>query len=61
VNGEEKVNGSMLEDFSPSVIPPKGIDDPSDEKPRDWVDQKKIPDPDAKKVRLIHPLVDFSS
>ncbi len=26
-------------------FPPKEIDDPTDKKPADWVDQKKIPDP----------------
>jgi calnexin len=42
-------NGSLLEDFSPSVNPEKEIDDKDDKKPDDWVDQARIPDPDATK------------
>ena len=49
INNEESAKGSLLEDFLPSVNPPKEIDDPTDKKPADWVDQAKIPDPDAKK------------
>ena len=30
--------------------PPKEIDDPEDKKPEDWVDEKRIPDPEAVKV-----------
>ena len=41
--------GSLFEDFEPSFLPPKEIDDPTDSKPADWVDEPKIPDPDAKK------------
>ncbi|KAL2133050.1 hypothetical protein VTI74DRAFT_2989 [Chaetomium olivicolor] len=48
-NGEEVKTGSLLEDFSPAVNPPKEIDDPKDKKPDDWVDEARIPDPDAKK------------
>ena len=44
--------GSLLEDFTPAVNPEKEIDDPDDQKPEDWVDTKRIPDPDAKKVGL---------
>lgn len=51
-NGETESLGNLLEDFTPEVNPPKEIDDPEDKKPEDWVDQKKIPDPDAKKVRI---------
>jgi hypothetical protein len=40
-----------LTDFNPPVNPPKEIDDPEDKKPEDWVDAKRIPDPDATKVR----------
>lgn len=42
--------GSLLEDFTPPVNPSKEIDDPTDSKPSTWVDEKKIPDPEAKKV-----------
>ncbi|KAJ0395922.1 hypothetical protein ATCC90586_000755 [Pythium insidiosum] len=41
--------GSILENFTPSVIPDKEIDDPNDSKPEDWVDEARIPDPDAVK------------
>ncbi len=49
-NGESHNRGSVLEDFTPAVNPPKEIDDPEDTKPEDWVDTKRIPDPDATKV-----------
>ncbi|EGO53734.1 hypothetical protein NEUTE1DRAFT_74601 [Neurospora tetrasperma FGSC 2508] len=48
-DGETVKEGSLLEDFVPSVNPEKEIDDPNDTKPEDWVDQARIPDPDAKK------------
>jgi hypothetical protein len=50
VNGEEQASGSLLEDFVPPVNPSKEIDDPEDKKPSDWVDTKRIPDPDASKA-----------
>merc|ERR1712196_508857 len=46
---ETKKSGSLLEDFDPPVNPPKQIDDPTDEKPEDWVDEAKIEDPEASK------------
>ncbi|KAI9728015.1 MAG: hypothetical protein M1828_005420 [Chrysothrix sp. TS-e1954] len=49
VNGEAVRNGTLLEDFSPSVNPEKEIDDPNDKKPSDWVEKAKIPDPEAQK------------
>ena len=49
VNGEAVRNGTLLEDFVPSVNPDKEIDDPNDKKPSDWVEKAKIPDPDAQK------------
>ncbi|KAK4319515.1 hypothetical protein Pmani_009553 [Petrolisthes manimaculis] len=42
-------SGSLLEDFSPPVNPPKEIDDPNDTMPEDWDEREKIPDPDATK------------
>ncbi len=42
-------NGSLLSDFSPPVNPPKMIDDVSDVKPEDWVDEAMIDDPTAVK------------
>lgn len=38
---------AAAEDFSPSVLPPAEIDDPTDIKPATWVDAKEIPDPTA--------------
>ncbi|KAG8219394.1 Calreticulin family-domain-containing protein [Butyriboletus roseoflavus] len=48
-NGKVETSGNLLEDFTPSVNPPKEIDDPEDMKPVDWVDIKKISDPAAVK------------
>lgn len=42
-------SGSLLEDFTPSVNPPKEIDDPEDFMPEDWDEREKIPDPEATK------------
>ena len=66
VNGQTEKTGSLLEDFDPPFNPPKEIDDPEDSKPEDWVDEEKIPDPDAKKVCtcisiLVRCETDFSS
>lgn len=49
IDGESTRNGTLLEDFSPSVNPPEEIDDPKDTKPEDWVDEARIADPEAKK------------
>jgi hypothetical protein len=49
INNEPVRNGSLLNDFTPSVNPPKEIDDVEDKKPADWVDEAKIPDPTASK------------
>ncbi|KAI8823064.1 calreticulin [Fimicolochytrium jonesii] len=49
IDNEEVKKGSLLEDFTPAVNPPKEIDDPSDTKPADWVDEEKIVDPEATK------------
>ncbi|KAJ3045787.1 hypothetical protein HK097_001132 [Rhizophlyctis rosea] len=48
-NEKKKKTGSLLEDFSPAVNPPKEIDDPEDKKPADWEDRPTIADPDATK------------
>ena len=48
-NGEDVKEGSLLEDFTPTVNPPKEIDDAKDSKPEDWVDEARIADPEAKK------------
>lgn len=49
IDNERAVAGSLLEDFTPAVNPPKEIDDPTDSKPSDWVDVAEIPDPEATK------------
>ncbi|KAI9765117.1 MAG: hypothetical protein M1840_007824 [Geoglossum simile] len=49
IDGESVKNGTLLEDFTPSVNPEKEISDPKDEKPDDWVDVPRIPDPEATK------------
>jgi len=49
INDESVKKGSLLEDFTPSVNPPKEIDDPEDSKPQDWVENPKISDPKAEK------------
>ncbi|KAG0373705.1 hypothetical protein BGX24_011340 [Mortierella sp. AD032] len=49
INGESAASGSLLESFQPSVNPVKEIDDPSDSKPVDWVEEARIPDAKATK------------
>jgi calnexin len=49
IDGKSERNGTLFTDFEPSVNPPKEVDDPSDSKPADWVDEEQIDDPDAKK------------
>ncbi len=49
VNNESVSKGSLLDSFTPSVNPPKEINDPEDSKPADWVDDAKIADPEASK------------
>jgi len=49
INNESKKSGSLLEDFEPSVNPAKEIDDPTDSKPSNWVDEAMITDADATK------------
>ncbi|XP_037909607.1 calnexin isoform X1 [Hermetia illucens] len=47
---EKTINeGTLLNDFTPPVNPPREIDDPSDLKPENWDEREKIPDPDSKK------------
>lgn len=49
IDGESSRNGTLHEDFSPSVNPDEEIDDPEDKKPEDWVDEARIADPEATK------------
>lgn len=39
--------GDLFKDMVPPINPPKEIDDPSDLKPSDWVEEAKIKDPEA--------------
>lgn len=41
--------GNLLTSMEPSINPPQIIDDPTDKKPLDWVDEAKVINPDAKK------------
>lgn len=41
--------GNLLTHMTPPINPPKDIDDPSDKKPSDWVDEAEIDDPEASK------------
>jgi calreticulin len=47
IDQELKESGSLEEDWS--FLKPKEIDDPSDKKPADWVDQAQLDDPEDKK------------
>jgi len=49
VDMESQATGNLLDSMTPSVNPPKQIDDPTDSKPEDWVDEAKIDDPEASK------------
>ena len=51
IDGEERKTASLLskEDFSPPVNPPEEIDDPTDSKPADWVEDQMMDDPSATK------------
>ncbi|KAF9580853.1 hypothetical protein BGW38_002335 [Lunasporangiospora selenospora] len=49
INGESVSSGSLLENFHPSVNPPKLIDDLTDSKPSDWVEDARISDSKATK------------
>lgn len=50
INDEVAREGSLLEDFTPAVNPPKEINDPEDFKPESWVDLAEIDDEEAVKV-----------
>jgi calreticulin len=47
VDGSVKESGNLEDDWD--FLPPKQIDDPSDKKPEDWVDEAEIDDPEDKK------------
>lgn len=46
---QTKASGSLLESMSPAINPAKVIDDPTDSKPGDWIDEAKMDDPKASK------------
>jgi calnexin len=51
IDGAE-VRGGRLDspaDFSPAILPPERINDPTDSKPADWVDEAEMADPEASK------------
>jgi len=47
VDKKSSKKGNMLTHMKPSINPPKEIDDPSDKKPSNWVEEAKIADPKA--------------
>jgi len=47
IDGEEKKSGSITEHWN--ILPPKLINDPSQSKPSDWVDERMIDNPEDKK------------
>ena len=51
VDNKEVKTASLLSksDFKPPINPEKVIDDPSDKKPEDWIDDPKMDDPAATK------------
>jgi calnexin len=49
INNESVKKGSLLKDFTPSVEPVKEIEDETDVKPADWIDDAKISDESAEK------------
>jgi calnexin len=51
IDNVEASAGSMAdaETFDPPLLPPEEIDDPTDKKPADWVDDAEIDDPEASK------------
>lgn len=49
IDGSSKASGNLLTSMEPPVNPPKEIDDPVDSKPREWVDEPKMADPNSMK------------
>jgi len=47
IDGTKKESGSVEEDFP--ILPDKTIKDPAQSKPKDWVDERMIDDPEDKK------------
>ena len=49
VDKKSSKKGNLLTHMTPSIVPPKEIDDPTDVKPANWVDQAKMEDKNAVK------------
>lgn len=49
IDSKEVNSGSLLNDLSPAINPPKEIVDPNDKRPENWDDREKIPDTAAVK------------
>jgi len=49
IDGDKKTSGNLLSSMQPPVNPPKEIDDPTDSKPEDWIDEVKMDDPTSSK------------
>jgi calnexin len=49
IDKKSSKKGNLLTHMRPTLTPPKTIDDPTDSKPLDWVDEAKIDDPVAVK------------
>merc|ERR1719379_2094438 len=49
IDGVQKASGNLLTSMTPSINPPKEIDDPTDALPADWVHNAKMDDPEAVK------------
>jgi calnexin len=45
IDRAEVSSGSLLNDLNPPINPSKEIVDPNDQKPANWDDREKIPDP----------------
>lgn len=58
VDKKDVKKGSLLTHMRPAINPPKMIDDPSDSKPEDWVEEETIIDTTVRScyiVRFIQP------
>lgn len=49
IDKRQVASGNLLADMEPPINPPLEVDDPTDKKPADWVDEETIPDPEAVK------------
>lgn len=49
IDGVKKASGDLLTAMTPPINPPQEIDDSSDKKPSDWIDEAKMDDPASAK------------